>query len=247
MLDKRWRVLIVSTGYGRETLRGVVEDHVASLGFEPLVYDSPGYPADPSLHSHIGCVRAIHQADIVIALVDENLGGEFQLQEAPTDTRAALVRAGIFKDSDVAGHGVSITQVEVLVARSLEKPTLVFVPKEIEAASQTLLALLKDGSIKLQAKAYVTSSAEDLISERRWDDLNRDFVVPSGRIESFGQLCFIETLRKRTPNFVNFYDRRSPDDLRARSTFALGSVATVLLNRHELTVADRVDKSRSPL
>jgi len=192
-------------------------------------------------------VRAIPQADIVIALVDENLGGEFQLHEAPPDMRVALVAAGIFERPDASDHGVSITQVEVLVARSLKKPTLVFIPKEIETAVQTLLTLLKDGSINLEPKPGVVGSAEDLISKRMWEGLNRYFRVPSGRIETFGQLCFIEGLRTTKPNFVNFYDRRSPEDVCARVESALGSVALILLTRHDLSVADRIEKVRSPL
>ena len=247
MPDRSWRVLIASTGYGRETLRGVVEKHAADLGLEPLVYDSPGYPADPSLHSHIACVHAIGQADIVIALVDESLGGEFQLQEAPPEMRSALVEAGIFESPDVTGHGVSITQVEVQVARFLKKPTLVFVPKEIEAEVQTLLGLLKGGDLKVSAKPGVLRSADVLISERKWDELNRDFVVPSGQIKTFGQLCFIESLRKEKPNFVNFYDRRCLEDLCARLDSALSNVATMLLNRHDISVTARFEKARSPL
>jgi hypothetical protein len=247
MPDRSWRVLIASTGYGLETLRGVVQKHVADLGFEPLVYDSPGYPADPSVHSHIACVRAISQADIVIAFVDESLGGEFQLQEAPAEMQAALVEAGIFERPGITGHGVSITQVEVRVARFSNKPTLVFVPREVQANVQTLLELLKGGRLAVSAKPGVSESAEVLVSERKWDELNRNFVVPSGQINTFGQLCFIEELRKQKPNFVNYYDRRTPDDLCARLSSALSNVATVLLSRHDVSVTDRIEKARSPL
>jgi hypothetical protein len=118
---------------------------------------------------------------------------------------------------------------------------------EIEAAVGMLLGLLKEGNVKVSAKPGVLGSPDLLISERKWDELNRDFIVPSGQIKTFGQLCFIEGLRKEKPNFIHFYDRRDPDDLCAKLESALGTVATILLSRHGVSVTARIEKVRNPL
>ena len=79
---KEWSVLIVCTGHGKELLHDVVRKEVDRLGLRATVYDHPGYPVDPSLHSHAACVAAIQSHDIVLALLDESEGGVFQVSQA---------------------------------------------------------------------------------------------------------------------------------------------------------------------
>src|SRR5258708_39606411 len=111
-----WRVLLLPAGYGNETLRDEALTFIRSLGFEASVYDRPGYPVDSSVHSHSACIEAIEQHDIVVAIVDEKQGGQFQVDEIPAGLRSRLVQLGVIAASYESRPVPSILQAEVLTA-----------------------------------------------------------------------------------------------------------------------------------
>ena len=94
-MTREWSVLILCTGNGRELLRDTVRTEVDRLGLRATVYDHPGYPVDPSLHSHAACVAAIQSHDIVLAFLDESEGGVFQVSQTPAEMVDDLRRCGI--------------------------------------------------------------------------------------------------------------------------------------------------------
>src|ERR1035441_3878441 len=91
----KWSVLVLCTGFGNSLLKSLVTSTIGGLGFDVHVYDAPGYPVDPTLHSHAACIHAIDQHDIVFAFADEREGGQFQTGSAPLGTVSWLQQHGV--------------------------------------------------------------------------------------------------------------------------------------------------------
>lgn len=240
----RWSVLMLCTGHGNELLRGAVEEVVVGVGFEFSVYDGAEYPVDPLVHSHAACVRAIDQSDIVLAFLDDRRGGEFQSEKAPPEMHEALAQAGVLYTPSAPP---SITQVEVLTARHLGKPTLLFVPTDVQTMVGTIVQQLRSGSIPVRPRAGVTTDPTPLIQGGNWEELHDQFVVPAAPLKSFGQVAFLERMRRETPNFVSYYDGRNLDDLRRMINGRLAGVVQALVRRHVTNVQHRIERHRSPL
>ena len=239
----KWKVLILCTGYTNTLLRSVIKDELENLGFEATVYDFPGYPVDPSIHSHADCVTAINQHDIVLAFADETEGGEFQIAQAPPEMIDKLRRDGILPLAGSTYSTPTIFQVEVLVAKALRKPTLVFIPKNVQAQVEQELKLLRERSLHLKAKTTSAPDQDTLIGQSNWEELDAYYEVPSGRIKSFGQVAFLERLRKEAPNFISFYEEEVAR-LRAEVQSRIAGVAEVLIKEHSRYVSDKIEKKR---
>ena len=245
MAIQQWSVLIVSTGYGNELLRSTVDSELRRLGFGANVYDGLGYPVDPALHSHAACIKAIHQNDIVVAFADEGAGGEFQTQHVPAEMVAELRSAGVL-ETDAADSWPSIFHVEVLTSRHIGKPTLVFIPKQVESKVREVLGFLRSGALTVRPRPGTDFDPAPLIASGDWGRLNRHFVVPAASME-FQQIVFLERLRKESPNFISYYDKSNLQELTAKLRERLAGVAHNLIRRHVSAVQDRIEKQRSPL
>src|SRR3989338_4464802 len=146
-----WSVLILCIGHRHELLRSFVETEINKLGFSAHVYDSPDYPIDPTVHSHTACVNAISLHDIIVAFADESEGGKFQTSSAPAHVVQSLRDLDILPGPAGSTSDPTIFQVEVLLAKTL-KPTLVFIPRSVEARVDQTLQLLRAGNLQLQPR-----------------------------------------------------------------------------------------------
>lgn len=243
----KWSVLILCTGHGNELLRSFVRSVVEGLGFDAHVYDAPGYPVDPSVHSHAACVEAISSHDIVLAFADKSEGGEFQVEQAPQAMVSHLRDKGILPVEGSPSSIPTIFQVEVMTARDLGKPTIVFLPKEIQSRIDQTITQLRENSNELQPRPGVSIDPSPLIQRAEWDELHALFEVESGRIASFRQIAFLEKLRKESPNFISFYTEGNHEELQQDIKSRLSGVADVLIREHIKLVNSRIETKRDPI
>lgn len=242
-----WSVLVLCTGFGNEGLRSFVETTVKGLGFDVHVYDAAGYPVDPTIHSHAACINAIPSHDIILAFADETEGGEFQIAEAPAAMVADLRTREIIPQAGTADSVPTIFQVEVMTARSLGKPTIVFIDRDVQIRVDQTLKMLRANELNVTPKTGTSSDLEVLIKASKWSEIQRDFEVPTGRIESFRQVAFLERVRKERPNFISYYDSRSEPTLGEEIESRLASVVEVFIKEHVALVTDKIERKRDPL
>jgi hypothetical protein len=88
---------------------------------------------------------------------------------------------------------------------------------------------------------------EDLIRESEWDEIQRHFEVPAGRIESFRQVAFLERVRKEKPNFISYCDTGNEEALANEIRSRLSGVVEVLIREHVALVNDKIERKRDPL
>jgi hypothetical protein len=224
-----------------------VTEEVRELGFDAHVYDDAGYPVDPSVHSHAACVKAVAFHDIILAFADDKQGGEFQMDLIPPNMADELRAKGILPVRSLPGVNPTVFQVEVLTARGLGKPTIVFIPKNVEAQVEQTVKLLREGGLTLRPRAGASVDPVPLIKAGAWTDLARHFDVPSGLINSFNQIAFLERLRKEQPNYVSFYDPRNFPHLAEEIKSRLSGVVFELVREHAKFVDDRIAIKRNPV
>lgn len=247
-----WSVVVLSVGFGRETLRALVKSSLEELGFVANAYDTPGYPVDPTVHSHEACLRAIHAHDIVIVLADQGGGGPFQIAACTPAELRWLREQGIIPSSGSDASIPTVFQVEVLTARALGKPTLVFIPKTIEAAIQELIRLVRAGDIRITRRATAPGPSSkrrlrELIDRSDWYTLDAEYRVPSAHIASFLQVAFLERLRKDHPNYVSFFELGDNKGLLEAIQSRIENVVEVLVQEHHNVVSKLASRQRSPL
>ena len=162
-----WSVLILSLGYGRDSLRTQLKSYVAALGFDARVYSEPGYPVDPSAFSHANCVEAIDQSDFVIAIIDCDEGGEFQTDEVPPAMAAELKANNIIPAISEA-LPPTILEVEVMVARWKKKTPFIFMPESVQGTLRDTIQSLRANTLILKERRHpVGSTAQQLITTAR--------------------------------------------------------------------------------
>lgn len=246
---ENWSVLILCAGHGRELLRDIVRREVERLGFRASVYDHAGYPVDPTLHSHAACVTAVQSHDIILAFLDESEGGAFQVSQAPPEMVRDLRRRSILPPAGSLHPIPTILQVEVMTARSLSKPVLVFVPRTVQARVDQTLEILQSQPNMVTPRAGIDRSRiEELVARRNWTELSACAEdMPVGRMASFRQVAFLELLRREAPNFMSYYDPTDSDGLQAHVTGRVGTAILALIKQHARSVQDRIERKRNPL
>jgi hypothetical protein len=242
-----WSVLMLVVGRGNDLLRNNVAKCVQDLGFEFHVYDAEGYPVDSSVHSHEACIRAIHSHDIVLAFVDNSEGGTFQVDKATADLRNQLTAMGVLPAPASHRPVPTVTQAEILTARSLGKPTLVFVSQEVATRVDQTLTSIEQEMLALEPRSPASRDLKTLIDSRQWDELFEDYKVPTGRIASGRHLLFIERLRKETPNYVTLFDPRYFDDVCKMIQSRLAGIPLILVRQHAEAAERQIDRARGPL
>lgn len=95
-----WTIGIISTGYDMVDLRASLAAMLSDeMNFRVLAYERPGFPVEPEVHSHVACVRAFHQADIMILVIDKRYGGLYlgydEISVTREEYRAAIQRGKI--------------------------------------------------------------------------------------------------------------------------------------------------------
>ena len=241
-----WSVLMLVTGHGHEILRAVVKEVVSELGFAFHVFDSEGYPVDPSIHSHEACIRAIQAHDIVLVFLDTAEGGTFQVDQATPALIDELKRLEVLPSGALA-ETPTITQVETLTARAIGKPTLLFFTNEVATRIDQTLASIRQLQLTPKPGIQPPVTAKHLVDHRQWDELSLHYELPTGRIASVRQLLFLERLRKETPNYVTYIDPSDLNDLRTMIRSRLSGVALALVQQHADAVDKQIDRARGPL
>jgi DNA polymerase III delta prime subunit len=245
---RNWSVLILCTGYGNELLRSDVKAIVSDLGFNVTVYDSEGYPVDPGLHSHQACLLALDQHDIVLAFAGDREGGTFACTECPAEYLDWLKDHDVF-DANADWVVPTIFQIEVLTAKALNKPVLIFIPKDVESKVGQTIETLRQGGLRLKKRRNVKRAPKPgrLIEKKAWPELASYYEVPSGHIPTFRHVAFLERLRKEPPNYVSFYDPAERDKLAALIQSRLSSSVMHFVREHRKTVQDLVERKRNPV
>lgn len=245
-LLKPWRVLLLSAGYGNETLRDVALTSIRGLGFEASVYDRPGYPVDSSVHSHAACIEAIEQHDIVVAIVDEKEGGQFQIDELPAGLRSRLVELGVIDASYEARPIPSILQAEILTAQRTGKPVIVLVPEATRDVCHTILQQLPRLVGSLTPRRADVVPADALISSRDWRALHDSYDVQLDGI-TFGQIVFLEQIRRETPNYVSYFPVGRNDELTAHLLARIAALPVTIARMNFDRAHSRMLRKRSPV
>ena len=245
-LLRSWRVLLLSAGYGNETLRDEAYSTISDLGFEVSVYDRPGYPVDSSVHSHAACIEAIDQHDIVVALIDEKDGGTFQVDEIPELMRARLVELGVIANRYDFAPVPSILQVEILTARATGKPVICMVPESVREVCHAILGQLPNMIGRMTARRPGVVGARNLVSARKWSDLNDSYDVPISGM-TFGQLAFLEYIRRERPNYLSYFPLGRRRELADHLTFRLASLPSTLVRLNLERAQRRLLRKRTPI
>jgi hypothetical protein len=241
-----WRVLLLSAGYGNETLRDEAFSTINDLGFEISVYDRPGYPVDPSTHSHAACIEAIDQHDIVVALIDEKEGGTFQVDEIPKAMRTRLAALGVIADRYDSAPLPSILQVEVLTARATGRPVICLVPDSVREICHTVLEQLPNLIGSMTARRPGAVDARALVSSRKWNELHDYYDVPVRGI-AFGQVAFLERVRRERPNYLSYFPLGRRQELGDHLVSRLASLPATLVRLNLDRAQRRLRRERAPI
>ncbi len=235
------------TGHGSEALRSAVETCVRELHLEFSVYDREGYPVDPTVHAHEACIRAIHQHDIVLAFLDASAGSRFQLDSVTPETVTKLRELRVLPSAPSARPTPTITQVEILTARALDKPTLVFVTSTVMESVEQTMEHIRDGALLLQPLTHDPPDYRGLLASGDLESLLEHYEIPSGRIESADQMLFVEYLRRVAPNYLSIFDPRDLEELCEKISGRLQGVVSVLIHQHSKEAERLIRRARSPL
>lgn len=240
-----WSVLILCAGRSTELIRPELRKHLEAVGFEAHVYDSPGYPADPSLDNVSACVAAIDQHDFVLAVIDEEEGSEVDPADLDPKTREDLQDNDLIPPVGSDLPPPTIVQLEVGVAIASGKPTLVLLTESARGSAREVTEMLTAGDLSPTPRVNATHAAEDLIAEEDWKALAAEYDVPSGRLASFRHLVFINELLGS--EWVRFFDSGDLNDLRLKVTDALATLPLALSRAAFAQSESRLEKSRTPL
>lgn len=242
----RWSVLMLVTGHGNEALRGVVERCLLDLGFDFRVYDAESYTADPTVHSHEACIEAVSANDIVVAFLDTSEGSSLQVDQISSRMREKLIALGVLPPIDSTRVVPTITHAEILIARALKKPTLLFVTEDVSSRIDQTLESITGGS-ELRSIAADAPDSKSLIEQKKWDVLFQHYHIPVGRVASERHLLFIERLRREAPNWVTYFDPRQTDELCRKIKDRLAGVAGALIRRNADQGVQLLERQRGPL
>src|ERR1700755_2216050 len=147
-----WRVQLVSVGRGTEMSRSVIVEATESAGFTCDVWDSADFVMNPELHTSAASVRAVYEHDVIIALADLNPGSRFAASSVPPEMASELTGLGVLPLTRVGARLPTLFQVEVLTAKALGKPTLVFLSEELKDAVVKTLSWLSEGDPTLMPR-----------------------------------------------------------------------------------------------
>lgn len=242
-----WRVLILSAGLGNETLRDEVHKIVSDLGFDVSAFDRGDYPIYSLSHSHASCIEALDQHDILLALIDEKEGGQFQVDKIPQRLRAELVQLGVIAEQYKVGTPTpSILQVEVLTARAKQKPVICLVP---ESTKNQCVAVLKELPSLIDRMVPRHKDAPDLqtlMTSRSWSTLHEHYEVPTRGIP-FGQLAFIERIRHEEPNYISYFQLGRYDDLTSHIKSRIRNLPLEISKHNYARAESLVQRKRTPV
>jgi hypothetical protein len=199
------------------------------------------------VHSHEACVRAIDQHDIVVAFLDAAEGGTFQIGSATPEFVADLRNLDVLPPAGSPLPLPTITQVEVLTARSLGKPVIVFMTEDVNTRVDEDLALLRKGGLKLKRRSSSSPPLTDLLRSGSLVEILEHYEVPVGRIASARHLFFLDRIRKEAPNYITFYDKRRLGDLAGMLRSRLAGLIPVLIRQHAGDAQRRVQRDRGVL
>lgn len=243
-----WRVLVLCAGRSTELVRPELVGELKRLGFDANVYDNPGYPADPSLDNVSACVEAIDQHDIVVALIDEEEGSEIEAERLDPGIREYLLEQGLLPEAGSGEQSPTILQLEIGVARTRGKPTLVLVSKEARDSQREVREMLEAGELELRAKRRGVPDAAELIAAGDLKQLAADYEVPSGRLASFRHLLFISSLEaSEDSTWLRFYGRSNLEEVKSKTLDALAQVPLALTRRAFGPARSRLERARTPL
>jgi hypothetical protein len=241
-----WSVLLLSAGYGNETQRDLVNKAIGEFGFKVAVYDRPGYPVGSQSHSHEVCIEAIDQADIVVALVDEKEGGELQVDSLSPGLISKLEDLGVLQREYSYHPTPSILQAEILVAKAKHKPVICLVPNEVRERCDAVLGELPGFIEKMTPRHAKVPDALSLIQDRLWTELHGSYNVPTNSI-AFGQLAFLERIRREAPNYVSYFHAGSNQDLADHLKSRLASLPPEIAQLNYGRVKSMLDRKRTPV
>jgi hypothetical protein len=105
------RTFVSSTCLDLKDARSVLEEHLKSLGHEPLLSDTLTFGVTPKKHSHQACLDQVDNADYFILLIGRRRGGTY------------------------VGSEKSITNEEYRRAMKRNIPVMVFVADEVDSAA----------------------------------------------------------------------------------------------------------------
>jgi len=125
------KIAICSTCLDVGELRDLLFREIQLLNYEPVLSELNGILYNPSEHTHVSCVRAIEEVDIVVFILSERYGGQavpqaFNLIKLEEEIR----KAPKFYNQLNNGH-VSITQLEILKAIEKRIPVYTFISEKI--------------------------------------------------------------------------------------------------------------------
>jgi hypothetical protein len=105
------RTFVSSTCLDLKDARSVIEEHLKSLGHEPLLSDTLTFGVTPKRHSHQACLDQVDNADYFVLIIGHRPGGTF------------------------VGSERSITNEEYRRAMKRHIPVMSFVAEEVDSAA----------------------------------------------------------------------------------------------------------------
>ncbi|HXQ38752.1 MAG TPA: hypothetical protein VN843_32420, partial [Anaerolineales bacterium] len=124
---------------------------------------------------------------------------------------------------------------------------IVFIGNDMKTRVDQTITLLRQNQLDVKPRSASPPNLEDLIRASKWDEIQRHFEVPAGRIESFRQVAFLERLRKEKPNFISYYKTGDGQQLAQEIKGRLAGVVEVFIKEHVALVNDKIERKRDPL
>jgi hypothetical protein len=204
------------------------------------------YPVRYTEHTHVVCVKAIPDCDIAIALLDETVGSVFDPGEFEATLKEELVNRGILFATSEESTPPTILQVEVLLAKSLGKPTIVLTPRSFDTVASATINVVGAARMEIAPRQADAPALNTLVAERDWWALHHHYVVQTGGVD-FGQCAFLEKMKREPPNWVTTCD--DFDDIEALKRMLRSRIGEVVMEfvPNSEWAGGQLDRKRDPI
>lgn len=136
------KILICSTCNDFEEMRNNIKKELSAVGYKVSISEQDDILFDPNLHTHLSCIEAVKENDLVIFLMGNRQGGT-AIQDAVNEVDLNLLEEKV--DFFKLNKKISITQAEILTAIQQKIPVYTFVRKKVENYHHLYEENKKDG------------------------------------------------------------------------------------------------------
>ncbi len=125
------KILISSTCYDLKETRESLRSSLSSIGYDVTISERDDILYDPREHTHVNCVKAISECDVVVFIIGDRFGGAAVKNALDIANLEKLETSSVDFFSKERNLNISISQCEILSAIANDIPVYTFIKNEV--------------------------------------------------------------------------------------------------------------------